>query len=600
MSALQEWIHKLEEGFGARLLKGLVLALGFLTVAGLYNWREYRGFATQTAMDQAQLARHLAQGEGFTTSVIRPFSLGVLREHARREGRNPNEVLRGPHPDLVNAPVYPLILAGLMKALPFQFLIPAEGEYARYQPEMWIALFNQLLLVAAVLLTFFLARRLFDHQVAWLSAVIMAGTELLWRFSVSGLPTLFLLVITLGILWILAVMEQRQRENTPGEPWHLSMATLVGLLAGLGGLTLYSYGWIIVPVVVFFLIYFDQRRIAVAGVALLAFAAVLAPWIVRNLMVCGLPFGVASFSLIQETPYFPAERLLRSIDPDFRIVMVEDFFRKLLLNLSSMTLNDLPKLGGNWLCAFFLVSLLVPYRSPALNRFRVLGVLTLPVFALAQALGRSHLSAESPEINAENLLVLTVPLVFIFGAGLFNQLLDGIELPFPPVRTWVASAFGLIMCAPLLFTFLPPRTFPVVYPPYHPPLIQQAASWIEDQELMMSDMPWAVAWYGQRKCLWTTLAVSPDFFDINDSQKAISALYLTQLTTDGKFQSQITRSEDHAWGRFYVESVLKTNLPSGWPLRHAPAGFLEAGQMYITDRPRWKWPLQPRDLGAGP
>ena len=49
---------------------------------------------------------------------------------------------------------------------------------------------------------------------------------------------------------------------------------------------------------------------------------------------------------------------------------------------------------------------------------------------------------------------------------------------------------------------------------------------------MMSDIPWAVAWYGNRSCLGLTLDVKKEFFAIHDFQKPIQALYLTQSTLD--------------------------------------------------------------------
>lgn len=589
---LQDFIHKLEEGVGARIIKGFALALGLVALAAMYDWREYKCFANQDAMDMAQVARHVAEGKGYTTGFIRPLSLHLLQQQAKKEGRSENQLLKEPHPDLAHPPVYPLMLAGLMKLMPMQFTIAQEGEFAHYQPEMVISWMNQLFLILVILLAFFLARRLFDAAVAWLTAAILAGTDLLWRFSVSGLATMLLLLLFLGLVWMLVRMEERQRAGTPGEAWFLGMATMVGLLAGVGALTRYGFGFIIIPIVVYFLIYFGQRRIAMSGIALIAFLVAFTPWIVRNWLVSGTPFGVAGYALLQELPFLPAERVLRLLDPDLRGVMIEDCVRKLMLNLASIFGNDLPRLGGNWLSGFFLASLLITYRSVALSRLRVFGLLTLCVFAFVQALGRTHLAAESPDVNSDNLLVLLTPLAFTFGVGLFYQLMDQIDLPFPPLRTWVAGIFGAIMCAPLFFTFLPPRSYPVNFPPYHPPLVQQAAFWLDEKELMMSDMPWAVAWYGNRNCIWTTMKVQPEFFDLNDRQKPISALYLTQLTTDKKFQTEIVHGEDMAWGRFYVESLLKTNLPPGWTLRHAPAGFLEAGQMYLTDRPRWRTALR--------
>ena len=64
-----------------------------------------------------------------------------------------------------------------------------------------IALFNEALLLVLVALTFFLARKLSDANVAWLSAILVLGSELLWRFSVSGLSTMLLLIIFIGLIW---------------------------------------------------------------------------------------------------------------------------------------------------------------------------------------------------------------------------------------------------------------------------------------------------------------------------------------------------------------------------------------------------------------
>ena len=66
---------------------------------------------------------------------------------------------------------------------------------------------------------------------------------------------------------------------------------------------------------------------------------------------------------------------------------------------------------------------------------------------------------------------------------------------------------------------------PVVYPPYYPPDIQ-ARRLDEGNELMMSDVPWAVAWYGHHQCVWLTLNCQDEFFAINDYMKPVQALYL--------------------------------------------------------------------------
>ncbi len=596
MPGVQDWIHKLEVGEGTRYIKWALVVLGLLALTAVYDIRKFKNFATEEAMDSAQLARNIAEGKGYTTDFIRPISIYLLQKQRGED----KPVLKEPHPDLANPPVYPSILAGLMKILPFKYEIIRGSLFWRYQPELIVAFFNQVLFLVAIFMVFRLATRLFDASVGWASAVILAGTELFWRFSVSGLSTMLLVVIMLGIAWCLVALEQNTREEKWGSIRVILVGVLTGFLVGLGGLTRYSFAWLMIPVVVFLMLFFGARRFVLSGAALAAFLVVFTPWLARNYALSGTVFGTQGYAIYQETAPFSANRLERFMSKELETELakadINQIFRKLVLNATSIVQNDLPKLGGNWVSALFLAGLLIPYRSPTLSRLRVFLLVSLAVLVVVQALGRTHLTSDAPDVNSENLLVLVAPLVFVFGTGMFFILLDQINFPFPPVRTVATMAFAVLVSAPLVFALLPPRTHPLAYPPYWPPGIQDIAKWLEERELMMSDMPWAVAWYGGRQCVWVTLdspsdskAVSGgDFFSIYDYQKPIQGLYLTMLTTDAKFFSQMLKDKDYAWGRFMLECLLKTNVPTGFPLRHAPPGLLRNGQLFLSDRPRWK------------
>src|SRR2546423_3776816 len=184
-------------------------------------------------MASAQVANNLAEGRGYSTWFIRPLSLYLLQREHNLHPSSANQPsgaardavhLKTNHPDLANPPVYPLVLAGLMKVLPFRYEIPYkpqrfwsyEGQFYRYQPEFLIALFNQVLFLCLVLVVYQLAKRLFDQQVAWLTAVLLVGTEVFWRFSVSGLSTLLLVLIFMGLVWCLVAIEQEGREPKRG------------------------------------------------------------------------------------------------------------------------------------------------------------------------------------------------------------------------------------------------------------------------------------------------------------------------------------------------------------------------------------------------
>ena len=109
----------------------------------------------------------------------------------------------------------------------------------------------------------------------------------------------------------------------------------------------------------------------------------------------------------------------------------------------------------------------------------------------------------------------------------------------------------------------------------------------------MSDMPWAVAWYARRQSVWITLNVrnaktGEDFYAVNDLKKPVNGLYLTPLTLDQKFSSQMLTAQGNGWGRFVIEAVANTNIPAGFPLKQAPSGYLQNGKIFLTDWPRWK------------
>ncbi len=607
----QDLIHLLDFGAAHRFLRIGLAVLAVASLAFLYDGCAFRNLGTQEAMDCAQVARNLAEGKGFTTGFIRPLSIFLVKRHSQAGAAQPENGsdparLQGPHPDLANAPVYPAVLAGLMKALPFHYDIPA-GAFARYQPDLLITVFNQLLFLALVASVFFLARRLFDGTVAWLSAGLLLGGELYWRFTVSGLPTIMLLLIFTGLAGCLARLEEESRQPQPGLKRALLLAAAIGALLGLGGLTRYGFAWLVLPVVAFLAVFsVPRRRGPLIMTVLVVFAAVMAPWIARNLRVSGTPFGTAGYTILETyfdqrasgdlAHFSPQSRLLRSLAPDFSRIGLGPFWAKLMTNAREIVQTSLPRLGGTWVNAFFLVGLLVRFRNPSTQRMRHFVLLCLPVLGLVQALGRTQLSDASPEINSENYLVLLAPLVVVYGVGLFLLLLDQVKLPVLQLRYVLIGLFAGVACLPMGFVFLPPPTRPIVYPPYYPPHIRELSACMKENELMMSDIPWAVAWYGERRCIWLTLQAIPsandpssreDFLTINDFLRPVQALYLTSESMDRKFLSEWIQAGEQSWGNFIAQTILLKEIPTTFPLQKARSDYFPF-EVFLTDRVRWQ------------
>ncbi|HWD94230.1 MAG TPA: hypothetical protein VG938_18005 [Verrucomicrobiae bacterium] len=605
---LQDFIHKLEVGLGRRFVRYLAFGLVVSVLLIRYDVHCYHNMATPSAMDAAQLARNISEGRGYTTQFIRPLSIYLVKGKTHDAPDKDPARLNSGHPDIANPPVYPFVLAGLMKVLPFHFdaglkgvfwsdpdpKIPGGRRGTRYQPDFLIALFNQFLMLVLLVLVFFWARRLYDFAVARLSVVLLLGAEILWRFSVSGLSTMLLLVIFMALIWCLTLWESEVREPKWGLKSLVFLSLMAGVLAGLGALTRYAFAGMIIPVAIFIAVFGGPRRLLCCALTLAAFAVVVGPWIARNYAVSGTPLGTAGYGVVEW--FLPGFRLQRSLQPDLPHYPLILYLRKLGLNLIPVLQEDLFKMTGGWVSAFFLVGLMVGFRNVGLRRMRYFVVGSLVTLAISEALARTQLTNETPEVNSENLLVLLAPVIVVYGVGLFYVLLDGMKVSFYQLRYVATGVFIALLVLPMFFSLAMASSGPLAYPPYRPDIIQRSAHFMKEDELMMSDIPWAVAWYGQRQCVWTTLNATADpknpvewqesFFAINDALKPIHAVYFTPRSLDAHLQSELMRGGSLSWGQFILHVLIRSEIPDGFPLRKTPPGYLPE-QVLLCDWTRW-------------
>ena len=286
------------------------------------------------------------------------------------------------------------------------------------------------------------------------------------------LPTLLLLVIFLGLVWCLVSVGELAGAANPNLRRRFLLALAAGLLAGLGMLTRYSFGWVMVPVVIYLVTFGGTRRTGLSVGAFLAFAAAVTPWLVRNFAVSGTLFGTAGYAVMEGTGAFPGTKLMQSLNPDLvdaNYFLATIYPAKLLVNLRAIFQDELFHWSGGWICILFLAGLLLGLRNTLARRLRYFTMLCLGVFILVAALGRTQWTLISPEMNTENPLVLLTPLVAIFGVAFFLTLLNQMNLPSFQARLAVVGLVAVLMCQPLIMTLLPPRISPIAYPPYYPP-----------------------------------------------------------------------------------------------------------------------------------
>ncbi|MFI5337790.1 MAG: hypothetical protein ACHQ5A_13465, partial [Opitutales bacterium] len=69
MRSTQEIIHWLEQGAGAVWLQRAAWLLGAVALTAVFSWKQFHGPPNEWTIQQAELGRQIARGQGFTTLV---------------------------------------------------------------------------------------------------------------------------------------------------------------------------------------------------------------------------------------------------------------------------------------------------------------------------------------------------------------------------------------------------------------------------------------------------------------------------------------------------------------------------------------------------
>ncbi len=562
-SGFQQAVHSLEQGKLAPIIRGVVAVIALIAVTLLYLFVQFAGFNSETAMDQAQIARSISSGEGFTTRYVRPMALWQLQENGidipadgLADTSNP------PLPSLVNA--IPLsLIKGALEMEPTDLI---------YAGDRAIAFTSILIFIAAVVAAYFVARRLFDAQLAFYACAILIVTDILWQFSLSGLsqPLLLLLFLGTAYLLLLGLDRQEDAENSGGlAPWLLQLG--IGLGFGLMTLTHYLACWFFLGYLVFAFIYFRPRILPLA--AILAFALTLTPWIIRNYAVSGSPFGLAIYPISDAS-------FLRTLQPNFDDLFF-GFKQKMRLGIVDQIGNLFAYLGLSLAAGMFFPSLFHRFKSPAASAFRwcVLAMWVGAVLGMA-AYGPIDQATGNVQLHS-----VFIPFMVFFGLAFLLVLWNRLHFDLSILRTIFIGVIIVVCAIPMLLTLFAGKTRAINWPPYIPPYIAILGTWYQPDEALCSDMPWAVAWYANRKTL--LLPDSPKtMVELSDYEvigQRIAGLYLTPITGNAALLSEIISGTYQKWAPFIIR---QPNL-SGFPLTTAVPLPVDGQTILYADYDRW-------------
>lgn len=450
-----------------RVIAVLLLFGGIAMVYLVFNASRFEELGDVNAMDYAQIARHVARGDGFITSFIKPISL-VFHHSVER------------HPDLTYPPLHVYWMAGVMRVL------GATDRAASHA--------GGLAFLLTVPLVFLLALRMFDWRTAVLATALFGTHITLLGYAISGLETSLLGLLVTALFLVLHTAAHTERSELP---WVVAAGVLMGLIY------MTKYIWLVaaIPAIVLVWVLRPQRRLLRTAVFVALIFVVAAPWLYRNYLLTGHPFfTLRVYEVMGHTRANPANTLLRTFrdyyEPFGTFVAANPraLFEKLRSGLAALYLG-FHTLGGIFVTPFFVVGLLVRLGAPPLERLRVVAVAMLLLVA-------SALSMVSADMR---LLVPVAPVMIVLATVLFWRLLDARLQDLEPRsrQRWTVAAVAILVglqAFPFLTEITPDEPYVLVGDTPLDVAMRQLQQTTDGP--MLTDAPWITAWRADRVGVW--------------------------------------------------------------------------------------------------
>ncbi|MDP0490506.1 MAG: glycosyltransferase family 39 protein [Verrucomicrobiota bacterium JB023] len=468
-----------------------VLILG---LSWLHTQKIFRGLSAPEGMEQAQLAREIARGNGLQTKVLKPGEIRQMLNATNDSGR-----LADIAPNTYHAPLNPVILGAVFRVI-------GANDFDRYRMktdesiyylDRVVAGFSIICFLLAVGMTYLLTCRVFDAKIASATVVSMVLCELFWSISMSGLPQMLMLLFTTCGLYF----SYRAIESAEEGQFGLVHAILAAVFFALLALTHWLAIWIVLGYAV--MASFLMRPRGLSGIiALVCLAAVAILPVMVNVSVTGNPLGSAFFVLYEGLANSEeyAMRTMDEVSPNVR-GLIMSVFRSVFTQMGGL----FGFLGGIIAAPIFFLSLLHGFKRPAISNFRWL----ILVMWLCACFGMALFGLPEGAADSNQLHLLFAPIMAAYGFAMLSILWTRLDIgdryPLLSQAHLIGAVF--ISAAPMLFDL--PRQFmqdiasSPNYPPYAPSIVQRnITEAVDEDEIIATDQPWAVAWYADRRSLW--------------------------------------------------------------------------------------------------
>ncbi len=470
-----------------------VLWVMVVALALVQLFATFRGLGSAAAMDQAQVARELARGHGLSTRLIRPMAVRQMQEAGRSVDMN---LL----PDTAHPPLQSLIWAPVFKLLESTWVF--DKKVSIYSLDRAAACLGALWMLLTLLLTHGMARRMFDRTLANFAVLALALSKPLWEvFIYMGARGLLVMLTTLCLYWVQKLVARATNDEPSG-----LLPLLIALTCAAMILTHWLAVWIVFGIMVGIALLLPGRRgslILIATFSLLAAGG----WLARNVMATGDMAGAGKAMLQGVVSQAGENALMRDYDGRSPPLAMGALLRDMNSNLAAQFQFSWEHLLGVVPALLFFLALLHRFRRPDVASFRWV----LATACLIVIVGMAFFPLPARSLDDHQIQAALVPALCVMGLAGFAVL----WARFAPGSGgwWTQHGYAAIAIAiggwPMITglttdirTGLFFKGMLMQWPPYRPDTTSQLARMVEDKELLVSDAPWAIAWYADRSCLW--------------------------------------------------------------------------------------------------
>lgn len=497
----------------------------------LHTVFSFEGLTHKTGMDQAQVAREVARGNGMTTQFIRPISVQQLSDN--------NKPINLEHmPESYHSPLNILVYAGVLKMVGADqqdsYQMGLNDKF--YALDQVIAITCAVFFLIAIGVNYLLICRIFDQKIASIVAIIMMLSEYMWEITQSGLPQMLMLTL----FSIAAYMSWRAVEAQEAEKSPLVPALLSGLFFSLLALTHWMTLWLFIGYFVFATFYFRPRGIIAIGLVATIALFIAGPILFYHNQT-GEALGTA-FHAIHKNDY--AMRTLET--PGLNVTDILSITAQSMLKQLTNVHNYL---GGLILAPAFFISLLHPFKRSSISIFRW-NILIMWLFACA---GMALYGLSASPVDPNQLHLLFAPLMCAYGIAMMSIIWSRCSLSHSGgmlgnlhlvVIILVVASPMLLFVKVLTQNRASNRSVDGVYALS---LNYNLQSITDKRDIIISDQPWAVAWYADRHAIWapTDLSNLSSIESLAESSNPIAGIHVSSMSyRDLDIRSSWTNQRD--------------------------------------------------------